>query len=393
MSTFSKVIAVASLAVAAYGAKPTADDLHASGYSYTFKSYAEDFNKAYSGDELSRRELIYNDHLKKIQAHNSDSTQTWKMGINEYADMETQEFKDIMMGKKPGQDDGELPWAECPSAKNFTKVANLPKSLDWRTQGAVTPVKNQGGCGSCWAFSTAETLESHVFLKTGKLLTLSPQEFVDCVLNPNDCGGTGGCSGATQWLGFEYAIKNGVTTELDYPYKASTDACDKTKLMPVANITGYCRLPHVSSTYTAAQQYGDLMNAVNVIGPTAISVAAEPWQLYESGVYSGDCGADIDHAVQLVGYGTDKGILKTKDYWLVRNSWGEGWGEKGYIRVQRFGTTAEEKCLTDTTPGDGTACKGDPSTQEVCGLCGIMSDSSYPVGGQLMPPAEQTATF
>ena len=154
--------------------------------------------------------------------------------------------------------------------------------------------------------------------------------------------------------------------------------------LQVAHITGYCRLPHVADNYTATQQYNDLMNAVIHYGPVAISAAAEPWQMYERGVYDGNCGADVDHAIQLVGYGTNKGLLATKDYWLVRNSWGASWGEKGYIRIERFGGKATEKCLTDKTPGDGTACKGDPATMEVCGLCGILSDSSYPVGGSLV---------
>ena len=141
------------------------------------------------------------------------------------------------------------------------------------------------------------------------------------------------------------------------------------------------RLP--KNNYTA------LMNAVASKGPIAISVAAEPWQLYESGVYDGNCGADIDHAVQLVGYGNQpkKLFKKEADYWLVRNSWGGSWGEGGYIRIERFGANSKPPCLTDTKPGDGTACKGGPATIQVCGLCGILSDSSYPTGGSLAPSA------
>merc|ERR1712179_403920 len=103
---------------------------------------------------------------------------------------------------------------------------SLPTSLDWRDHsGVVTPAKNQGGCGSCWAFSTAETLESHIALKTGKLMEFSPQEFVSCAPNPNDCGGTGGCQGSIQPLGFKYAMSAGITTEESYPYTASTGTC------------------------------------------------------------------------------------------------------------------------------------------------------------------------
>lgn len=380
-----RVVSLAAMAAIAHG-NPTSDDLRAMDYSYTFKQYTTDFAKVYgSAEEYVAREAVFLKNLAKIKAHNSIES-TWKMGVNDYADMDGKEFAAIKNGKKMMQSvqDTQVPWSECPSVVNATQPSSFPASVDWRTKGVVTPAKNQGGCGSCWTFSTAETLESHIAIKTGKLMTFSEQEYVDCVENPDDCGGTGGCSGATQWLGFEYAMKHGMTLESEYPYKPETGTCQPDKITPVARITGYCRLPHVADNYTATQQYNDLMNAVIHYGPVAISAAAEPWQLYERGVYDGKCGADVDHAIQLVGYGTDKGILKTKDYWLVRNSWGASWGEKGYIRIERFGGSGTEKCLTDNTPGDGTACKDDPKTMQVCGLCGILSDSSYPVGGSLV---------
>ena len=256
-------------------------------------------------------------------------------------------------------------------------MSALPASVDWRSKNVVTPVKNQGGCGSCWAFSTAETLESHIAIQTGTLDVFAPQEYVDCAPNPDQCGGTGGCQGSTQWLGFKYAAEAGIALESSYPYKARTMKCDHTKLAPVANITGYVRLPQ--NNYTA------LMNAIANVGPIAVSGAAEPWQLYSSGVFngcSGASGADVDHAIQAVGYGTDS---KHGDYWIIRNSWGANWGEKGYIRIARFGDTAAgEPCVTDKTPQDGTACKGGPPTIQVCGKCGIISDSSYPTGGKLL---------
>lgn len=216
-------------------------------------------------------------------------------------------------------------------------------------------------------------------------MKFSPQEYVSCMPNPKHCGGTGGCQGATQLLGFQYAIDNGITTEDSYPYEGTTGTCSKDKIKPVAKITGFVKLP--------ANNYSSLMNAVVNQGPIAISAAAEPWQLYSSGVYNGNCGSDIDHAIQLVGYGTagnstGRTLLggggKGKGaYWLVRNSWGTGWGEEGYIRIQRFGD-GKEPCLTDKNPADGTGCSGGPKTQQVCGLCGLMSESSYPTGGSLV---------
>ena len=135
-----------------------------------------------------------------------------------------------------------------------------------------------------------------------------------------------------------------------------------------------------SYTVLPFNNYSALMNAVVSLGPIAISAAAEPWQIYESGVFSSACGTDVDHAIQLVGYGTDS--ASGLDYWLVRNSWSASWGEAGYIRIKRFGD-GKEPCGKDNTPSDGDGCKNGPASIEVCGLCGILSDSSYPNGAAL----------
>jgi len=187
-------------------------------------------------------------------------------------------------------------------------VSALPASLDWREKGVVTAVKDQGGCGGCWSFSAAETTESAVAIATGKLLIFSEQELLACTQNPNNCGGTGGCSGATQELAFQAYVNNSITLEKDYPYQAQTTKCEPSKIKPVANITGYVIIPF--NNYTAT------MNAVATVGPIAISGAAEPWQLYSSGVFHSNCGADVDHAIQLVGYGHDASAKL--DYYLVR---------------------------------------------------------------------------
>ena len=164
-----------------------------------------------------------------------------------------------------------------------------------------------GGCGSCWAFSATEVIESAVAIATGKLLTLAPQQMVSCAPNPDDCGGTGGCQGSVQWLGFNYTKSaGGLSLETDYPYMGTTGTCKTSAIKPAAGVKGYVRLP--ANNYTA------LMNAVATIGPISISVDAS-WMDYEKGVYSGPCGTTIDHAVVLVGYGTEQG----KDYYLVRN--------------------------------------------------------------------------
>ena len=156
-------------------------------------------------------------------------------------------------------------------------------------------------------------------------MVFSEQEILACTPNPNQCGGTGGCSGATQELAFAYIQRAGITTEAQWPYTMQSGTCDWTGKTPVANVTGWAALPF--NNYTA------LMNAVVSIGPIAISAAAEPWQSYDKGVFSSPCGADVDHAIVLEGYGTD--AKSGLDYYLVRNSWSAGWGEE--VRVARDG--------------------------------------------------------
>jgi len=347
--------------------------------SYNYAQWRSDFPEArFHGSSES---LMAN--IAKIKAHNANPANKWKMGINQFAALSPAEFKAQVIGSGyapervskasvgQGHDDAAL----AKLLSESVPVSALPASLDWREKGVVTAVKDQGGCGGCWSFSAAETTESAVAIATGKLLIFSEQELLACTQNPNNCGGTGGCSGATQELAFQAYVNNSITLEKDYPYQAQTTKCEPSKIKPVANITGYVIIPF--NNYTAT------MNAVATVGPIAISGAAEPWQLYSSGVFHSNCGADVDHAIQLVGYGHDASAKL--DYYLVRNSWSAGWGEDGYIRIARYGESANgEPCLTDNTPGDGDGCTNGPSSIQVCGLCGIISDSSYPVGATLL---------
>jgi len=336
---------------------------------YTFKSYLVDFHKSYPAFEHTAHEAIFNNTMQKILLHNSDTTNTWKMGVTKFTDMSVDE-RAMYKGHKAFSalyDTASLAKLES----RMVPVAKLPASVDWRIKGMCTPVKNQGGCGSCWAFSATEVIESAVAIATGKLLTLAPQQMVSCAPNPDDCGGTGGCQGSVQWLGFNYTKSaGGLSLETDYPYMGTTGTCKTSAIKPAAGVKGYVRLP--ANNYTA------LMNAVATIGPISISVDAS-WMDYEKGVYSGPCGTTIDHAVVLVGYGTEQG----KDYYLVRNSWGASWGDEGYIKIARHSDDSTE-CGIDKDPSSGTDCKPYPKKQKVCGLCGILSDSSYPTGGFLV---------
>jgi len=202
-------------------------------------------------------------------------------------------------------------------------------------------------------------------------VTLSEQQILDCTPNPQQCGGTGGCEGGTAELAYARIMElGGLTTEALYPYVSGAGRdykCKNPIPAPAAKVQNYTKLPE--------NEYLPLVTAVATIGPIAISVDAGAWGRYSSGVFDGcnQKNPDIDHAVVLVGYGTDP---KLGDYWLVRNSWGASWGESGYIRLKKSETVT---CGTDLHPEDGSGCKGGPATVQVCGTCGILYDTCYPI--------------
>ena len=286
---FSKLLLVAALGVAA--AHPS--------FEAFLKAHP---TKQYAASELSYRRALYYASVDKVAKANADPAHTFASAVNVFSDMTPAEIK-AMKGYS-GYQAGEsvmgagvegLTEMAMPAGflDDLVDVSALPASVDWRTKGVVTATKNQGGCGSCWAFSATEVMESAVAIASGKLLELAPQQLVSCAPNPNDCGGTGGCQGSVQWLGFNYTQHmGGMTLEKNYPYRGSTGTCDTSSIKPAAGVKGYVRLP--ANNYTA------LMNAVARVGPVAISVDAS-WGAYSGGVFNGACGTTIDHAVVLVG--------------------------------------------------------------------------------------------
>jgi cathepsin L len=249
----------------------------------------------------------------------------------------------------------------------------LPVSVDWREKGIITSVKDQGECGSCWAFATADLTESYLAMSTGRLNDLSIQQITDCTPNPQHCGGTGGCGGATAELGWAQITKmGGLSSEWTYPYTSyfgTNHMCNQNQIEVVARVTKFVNLP--------VNEQAPVLNYIASYGPLAISVDASSWAHYETGVYNGcnQTNPDLDHAVMLVGYGTDS---QYGDYWIVRNSWSPQWGEQGYIRLHRQNPVT---CGTDLNPSDGDGCTGGPPTVTVCGTCGILFDTLYPVVG------------
>jgi cathepsin L len=336
-----------------------------------------EFGKSYhTPAEYKVHKQIFQHNLAKIIAHNRHGKSTWRAAVNKFTDM-TDEEASMYRGYSMGMAKSMKAKRQLARLPNI-RLKDLPTSVDWRTVNppVITDVKDQGGCGSCWAFATTEEIESAVAAAGKGLLVLSPQNVVDCTPNPQQCGGTGGCNGATAELGMGYVRDFGISLDSAYPYTAQTGTCQNATIPKSATIKDFVKLPE--NNYTA------LMIAVATQGPIAISVAAGAWNSYGGGVFICDSTqVDIDHAVQLVGYGTDP---DSGDYWIVRNSWGAGWGENGYIRMQRHSDGDMSKwCEVDPTPSDGSGCQGGPPQVTVCGSCGIWYDTSYPIGGQLWP--------
>jgi cathepsin L len=339
---------------------------------YSFEHYLRQFGKSYPSHlEYTTHSQIFHQRLAEIIAHNA-APHSYTKTVNKFTDMTESELKAFRGYKFVGN-------ATNPCA-SMDRTGTAPPSIDWRQKAnVVSPVKDQGQCGSCWAFATAETIESQLGLLTGNMTILSPQDVCSCTPNPYHCGGTGGCNGATAELGFTYVQSAGIATASDWPYTATTGTCNTAQHTMVATVDGCVKL--IENNYT------DLLLAVASIGPIAVSVDASRWDSYSKGVYDGcdtEVDYDIDHAVQLVGYGTDTSYNPPKDYWIVRNSWGASWGENGFIRLLRHSDGSTTWCKKDVTPSDGSGCDGGPATVTVCGECGIWYDSSYPTGAHYL---------
>jgi len=331
--------------------------------SYTFEQFLLDAGKSYTSVEHALRKQIFQTRLASIIQHNSQ-VKTWKQGVNQFMDMTDEEMRSLN-GYNHGMARGQLFENSVPY-KRISNFTDLPTQIDWRRKGVISPVKNQKSCGSCWAFASTETLESHAAIRFGQLPILSPQNIVDCAPNPNHCGGTGGCEGATAEVAYGWVQGSGIALEADYPYTAVDGACQTTKT-PAAGVEYYIRLPMNDADAVAEA----LVNH----GPLAVAVDASRFGFYSSGIFD-DCSfsksIDINHLVQLVGYGTEGGT----DYWLIRNSWGIGWGEEGYIKLRRYPTGT---CGVDKNPLDGSGCTGSPDQVTVCGNCGVVYDVVYPI--------------
>jgi hypothetical protein len=287
-------------------------------------------NALVGGGEYDRRFRAFWDNLRFVDAHNARAgARGFRLGLNRFADLTNEEFRAAYLGRG-GR--GGLN-ATVGERYRHDGVEALPDSVDWRHKGAVAPIKNQGQCGSCWAFSAVGAVEGVNKIVTGELVTLSEQELVDCSNN----GQNSGCNGGMMDDAFAFIAGNGgIDTDADYPYTARDGRCDLAKKARRAvSIDGFEDVPR-----------NDEMSLQKAVAHQPVAVAIEAggreFQLYESGVFTGRCGTSLDHGVVAVGYGTEDG--SGQEYWLVRNSWGADWGEAGYIRMARNVTARAGKC-------------------------------------------------
>jgi len=317
-------------------------------YSDTWEEFKGKYNKEYDdADEEDYRKNVWSSNVGFISSHNTEyeaGVHDFSVGENEFADMTPDEITSYFNGltMEENAPAGEVFYSEV-------SLESLPTEVDWRKNGSVTPVKNQEQCGSCWAFSATGSLEGATFAKTGKLVSLSEQNLVDCSAKE----GNHGCMGGLMDQAFKYVKDNGgIDTEASYNYTAKTGkTCLYNATNSGATLTSWVDVPHGSEA--------DLQKAVGTVGPISVAIdASRPtFHFYKKGVYHDkECSnRRLDHGVLAVGYGattppagSDK---KPKDFWLVKNSWGTTWGMEGYIHMARNKDNA----------------------------CGIATQASYPV--------------
>lgn len=289
-----------------------------------------------SNSEYLYRANIFKQNYEFVLESNQNPSNTYQLVLNEFSDITAEEFKAMYLGFKKSNRPRNYG-----NFENF-ESSKIPNSRDWREEGAVTPIKQQGGCGSCWAFSTIGTLEGAYAIKTKKLVPMSEQQLVDCD-RENDLG----CGGGAMDYAFEYLMKHGIESEKSYPYIGREGICSHKEVRSEkgVKVTGFKDVPEANepALRAAASQQ-----------PVGVAIEARMLQFYGSGVYNNSlCKAELDHGVLLVGYGTEKG----HDFWLVKNSWGTSWGEKGFIRFARHNVAGK------------------------IGMCGITEQSSYPILG------------
>ena len=304
-----------------------------------FQKFIKKYHKKYNSinEFLARYEVFRRNVMETFQEENI----SYRTGITKFSDMTYQEFAKIYLNLN----------YDAMAIANFhphiVKLTNAaPAAWDWRDKGYVAHVKDQGSCGSCWAFSTMANLEGQYYKNKGTMVTFSEQMLVDCDTYDSACNG-----GLMEYT-FTWLQENGIMTDADYPYVGYKQSCQKDPSKYIdMKVTGYKKLGSSTSTWSPVDE-DEIKEFLYETGPLAIALNANPLQTYTGGILdktSSQCPVSgINHAVTMVGYGHDD--ASDKDYWIVKNSWGQTWGEKGYFRIKRgSGTCGINNYITTAT--------------------------------------------
>ena len=305
-------------------------------YLEEFLEFKKDYNKTYVNQtDYWHRYDIFSKNYVMINEFNNNKTNTYTLGINQFADMTYQEFSDKFLMKKKFINSGKK---EKNNLKFNLKNLNIPESIDWRSRNFVSNVKNQEACGSCWAFSAVGAIEGQNANKTGKLESYSEQNLVDCSYDY----GNEGCDGGWPEAGMRYVRDNGIELEEKYPYTGIDGNCNFNKTLAEG---------HVNKTVNITKgSMEELYDAIATVGPISVAIdAGGNFGFYKSGIYtSKNCSSEfLDHAVLAVGYS----YINNSKYIIVKNSWGTDWGMDGYIYMN----------------------------SDIDNMCGIATDASYPL--------------